>query len=142
VDVAPLAEGVGIFLATFVATWATQTRPMSKRLNDVAGPDELRAIREQQQQDLRDLWAAVNKLNESCVRDSTKQQGLSEQVQRALDAIATFETRLSSTVTDEEFQSYVANTQNCIRDLIEKLGRAVGTMDAWSTQQGGRVPRR
>lgn len=122
-ELVDLASFVGTGLATFGATWATLVRPMKNRAAD---PRDVTAIGGK----LDQLRESVDTLRTSVARLETRLEGQENSVKNTDRRVERVEERMSRTVTDEEFAAYTQQTTSAINGMTERLGRAIGALDA------------
>ena len=130
VDALQVAVVIGTGLATYVATWATQMRPLNRRLSarDVSLDDIAATAKAAVADELTKLRDDITKLTERSNACAAEHKRHEEAIQRVVD-------QLQECVKDEEFQAYVATTTGNVQLIGEKLAHATGTMEAWVRSQ-------
>lgn len=127
VDFSPADVGaaVGGGLASFLATYVTLVRPLAGKVRKHASaPEDIQAIRAQ----VEGLTAEFGK---ACTRLERAERDLAD----AAKAIDKLEEKQARTVSQEEFGTYAQTMQQSMQGLVEKLGHATGTIEAWVRQQ-------
>lgn len=122
-QVLELAQLVGTGAATFLATWATLVRPMKARSAD---PRAVEALGTK----LDGLKSDVDELKTTQARLETRIENHEKSLKNGDRKTEKLEERLSRTVTDEEFAAYTQQTTTAINGLTERVGRAIGALDA------------
>lgn len=99
---------LGKFVGAAVAAFAASQAAMGPRLKEkLKEPQDSLALLKQKQEAIESQLSAVQK----------RQERIDE--------------RLARSVTDEEFQAYVATTNQSVQGLTEKVGKAAGAIEAW-----------
>lgn len=122
-EVVEVAKLLGTGLATFGATWAALVRPMRSRAAD---PGHVKTLGLK----LDELRNSVDELKTVLVRVETRAEGQEKAAKNTDRKVEKLEERLARTVTDEEFGAYTQQTTNAINGLTERVGRAIGALDA------------
>lgn len=122
-ELVEFAQLVGTGLATFAATWATLVRPMKNRTAD---PRDVNAIGGK----LDQLRSALDDLRTQVARLETRLEGYENSAKSSDRRIEKIEERMARTVTVEEFAAYTRQTTEALNGLAERLGRAIGALDA------------
>jgi chromosome segregation ATPase len=87
-------------------------------------------------EDIQAIRATVDELKGELGKACTKLERLERDLDRAAEAIDKLEEKQGRTVTQEEFATYAQTMQQSLQGLVEKLGHATGTIEAWVRQQG------
>lgn len=120
-------------LATYFATWATQMRPLDRRLKAIDTLDVqaiIETARNAAIDEVRPIRDEVTKLTEranTCQHEHTRH----EEVEKRLDE------RVQQCVRNEDFQAFTTNTTTNIQSLGEKLAHTVGAIGAWGRSLRG-----
>lgn len=122
-DLAQLGTLIGTGVATFLATWAGLVRPLKNRSAD---PKQVAAIGRK----LDDLREELAGCKQSVTRLDTRAEGHEKSRESVDRRIERLEERLARTVTDEEFAAYTQQTTTSVNGLTERVGRAIGAIDA------------
>lgn len=122
-DLSEIAGLVGTGVATFAATWAGLVRPLKARSID---PAELHAVSAR----LDEIRKDVGKLKGGVARHDEVGKAHEKTAESAMRRVERIEERLAKTVTDEEFGAYTQQTTTAINGLTERVGRAIGALDA------------
>jgi outer membrane murein-binding lipoprotein Lpp len=122
-----LLKALGIVLASFGAIYGALVRPMDKRLAAAAIACDPKVL-----EDIRELNKKVDRLQETVVKHCTRGEATDSAIERTEEAQRRLDERVSRTVTDDEFATYVAATNSQIQNLIEKVGHVAGTIEAWA----------
>jgi hypothetical protein len=121
VDLLQIGQFVGAVVAGFGASWAAFGRPLSKQLEETkilatAPSAETLALRDR----LTKVEAAHTRYDQ--LHDAHQQR------------FVRVEQRQEHAVSDEEFSTHQQATAKSINTLTEKVGRAIGTLEAWRNQ--------
>ena len=128
-DIQAIGECLGAALASFITTWLALVRPMSAKLKDLASPEDISRLVGAHKEDLKEVWKVLDELRKSAATHDAKLEEAARFEERVLSVQRDVEDRMRALVTDEEFSAYTAATNENVRLLTEKLGRATGKMD-------------
>jgi len=124
---ADLGVALGSAAASFLASYVALVRPLAGKVKRVqADPEDIQAIRavlEEARAELGKFSTRIDRLE--------RDQSLSSQ------DIDKLQERQGRTVSQEEFATYAQTMQQSLQGLVEKLGHATGTIEAWVRQQPG-----
>lgn len=144
-DASTLAEHVGTGLggavAAFGAMWALLVRPMKAEVGKSVDQD---AVAEAVEELGRTLGERLDRLAD---RASALEQKHAVSDERALNAhrrldevaghVHQIHQKMSSFVTDEEFQTSQNHMQGALATLTERAGKTAGAIEAWLSKRGG-----
>jgi predicted nucleic acid-binding Zn-ribbon protein len=129
VDFSPADVGaaLGGAAASFLATYVALVRPLAGKIKkNASAPEDIQAIR-----------ALLEELKAELGKALTRIERMERDAERAAQAIDKVEEKQGRTVSQEEFATYAQSMQQSLQGLVEKLGHATGTIEAWVRQQPG-----
>lgn len=120
-DLVQLGQFIGAVVAGFGASWAVIGRPLSKKLEETrvlaaAPSDETLRLRDR----LTQVESAHRRYDETHAEHKERFVRLEQRQERS--------------VSDDEFSAHTASTAKSINALTEKVGRAIGALDALRNQ--------
>ena len=126
---ATIGAVIGTGAATFVGTWITLLRPLSKRVNEVESTN----VSSSSIADIRTDVIEIRQENAGnrLTKVETQHHGIEETLKQINERLLRIETNQRAAVTDEEFGTYVAETTKTVNQLTEKVGRAIGIIESW-----------
>ena len=128
-DLSPSDVGlaVGAAASSFAATWLALIRPLAGKVRKHSVyPEDIQAIR-----------SLVDELRAELVKVCTRLERMERDAHDADRKIDKLEEKQGRTVSQDEFSTYASTMQQSLQGLIEKLGHATGTIEAWVRQQPG-----
>lgn len=126
---------VGAGAASFTAVWKLLVVPARKEAEDSAFDQEkLEVIRVELQNFKSKIEGKRGVADREHAVLSERVEGLGRTLSEAKEQIERLQAKMSSFVTDEEWQAGQGQLQQSVNALTEKVGRTVGAIEAWQTR--------
>jgi DNA repair exonuclease SbcCD ATPase subunit len=126
---------VGAGAASFTAVWKFLVVPNRVEV-EKAGLDKGEI--EHLQEELRAFKSKTEARRGNAEKDQAvlteRVEGLVSRMNEAKEALGRLEGKMSTFVTDEEWQAGQNQTQQSVNSLTERVGRTMGAIEAWQTR--------
>lgn len=138
-DAGAIALHLGTFVGSSAAAFGVVWMTLGKKLREDVRDVETRSVKTEDIDGLREKLGASEKecqerfgrLEGRASVLETKVTTQESQVKENASRVDRIQERMGSFVTDEEFQTDKNHTAQSLSSLTEKIGRAVGALEAW-----------